>query len=271
MIAPAIQKLFVITASLFITTIGYSQQQQQLQQQDQHARDLLQVYDPTNFKQASLQYTGIPSWFEKAGTHGSRYLSRYWLSGVIESTGNRTTPRQNPCWYTFDKLNNKLLCTKDGINITTLSNDTIRSFALADSNKLYIFEKIPFISSDLFFQPLVKSDKKYSLYKRLITRFQPADFSPVGYYTTGKRYDEYVDYYEYYIVFPGQKKFGKFYLHQQSIRKAFGISDTQMNTFFSRNDGPITEETIISLVNFLNDKVDCCKLMGAPQSAYNSI
>ncbi len=241
--------------------------QQQLDQQkktremlnhDEHVRELVQVYDGTNFKPPALKNSGIPTWYEKTATKGSQYLSHRWLVGVIETIDRRVSAGQSSFVYAYDKINEKLVASRDGIEIINLSMDTIRSFALADSNTVYLFERLPFIKSGLFFQPILKTEKGFSLYKRVLTKLEPADFQATGYRATGRRYDEYVDYCEYYLVFPDHQTYKKIYLHLPSVRKALKTKEAEVKEFFSRNGDLLTEESLTDLIHTLNNKLSCC-------------
>jgi hypothetical protein len=198
----------------------------------------------------------VTNFFEQQGSKGP-WLSRYWLNGLIRSYSG-IVPEPSPYVYNYDKINNRLLATRDGQHIITLSNDSINSFVLADSNNLYLFEKIPLISDRQFFQPVVKTDNGYCLYKRLKTKRHSSGIqSPADGYALD-RYDEYSDVYEYYIIFPDGKKYSKVSLKRRSIRKKLKTSVTELDDFFSRHDGPLTEEVLARLMQYFNDKRSCC-------------
>jgi hypothetical protein len=216
--------------------------------------------DASSFTGKRPMYRGAPNFFERQRTKGSPYLSSFWLYGVIGYSNGTVSPKPDPYAYNYDKINNRLVATRDGKKMVILSNDSIGSFALSDSNIVYLFEKVPFVNHRQFFQMVMKSDKGYCLYKRLITKLRRADFKSLGYVETGKRYDEFVDDDEYFITFPGKKKFKKCFLKMPAIRKALRSEAGNVDDFLKRNKGPLTEDTLADLLRFLNDKIACCTI-----------
>jgi hypothetical protein len=192
---------------------------------------------------------------EKDETVGSSYLSRKWLRGVAEMSDHKKLPEADqPLLFNFDKMNNVLYTVNGERKIKSYPSDSIFSFHLADDNTVYSFEKVPWISENFFLMPVIKSDKGYSLYKRLFTKFIQSDFSSEGYYTKGRKFDEYVDYYEYYITYPGNTQFRKLYLKEKDIRKALKDESQLLEDFFSIHDNEISEQSLIGLVQFIDDK-----------------
>jgi len=203
----------------------------------------------------------IPSFYAPDSTRGFRYFSRQWLRGAVlysndQTNSNREKPLKadNSRFYNFDKFSNKLVSTEDGKNTLNLPNDAVNSFILMDSGKLYTFKKIPEISKSAYFEVMTENDSGYSLYKHIITKLNRADYQNIGYGSTGKKYDEYVDAYEYYIVFPGAKEFKKLSLNTSSIKKALKAEAKKLDEFFEHNPGDVTEQTLYSLILFLNNK-----------------
>lgn len=197
----------------------------------------------------------IIPFFEREETVGSTYLSRNWLKGVAEMWNHRRIPMpDDPALFNFDKINILLYTVNRENKVIYYPADSILSFSLSDDNTIYSFEKVSWISDNFFLMPVIKSEKGYSLYKRLFTKFIQADFSSEGYYTKGKKYDEYVDYYEYYITYPGNQQFRKLYLRARDIRKALKDEPKLLEEFFSIHDDEITEQSLIGIIQFINDK-----------------
>ena len=226
--------------------------------QEVRGADAAKDLEARSFEGHRPEYRGVPSFFEKEGTKGSLYLSRHWMYGMIRYADGSLSAKPDPYAYNYDKINNRLLVTRDGKNVRILPNDSVSNFALSDSNTVYLFEKIPLVNAQQFFQSVLKSDKGFCLYRRLITKVHEADFKSLGYTTTGKRYDEYVDYDEYYITFPGKRKFKKCYLKIRSIRKALRSEAKDVDDFLARDKEPLTEDVLTDLLRFLNDKIGCC-------------
>jgi hypothetical protein len=199
--------------------------------------------------------TTLPLFFEKERPIGSAYLSKTWMRGKVEFSDHRVipTPDQN-IFFNFDKLNNILYVLEDLRKLDHYSMDSILRFELAASDKDYSFEKVSWISNNYYLMPIIKSTKGYSLYKRLLTKISSADYTNQGYTSTGKKYDEYTDYYEYYIIFPGNKSYRKLYLKENNVRRVFKDESTLINEFFTLHDNEITEQSLLGIVQFIDDK-----------------
>jgi hypothetical protein len=246
--------LYCIVATLY-SLACYSQSQHQVQITDQFL-----TAEFVNAKE-NAGLNAIPTFHQRESTQGFQYFSRQWLRGVVIYTDTQMaaigeTPLKVDYsrFYNFDKFNNKLVSTQNGKNVLTLSNDAFNGFILIDSGKAYIFKKIPAISKSRYFQLMLESEHGYSLYKHIITKLNHADYQNIGYGTTGKNYDEYVDLYEYYIAFPGKKEFKKLSLSISSIKKALKANSVEVDKFFDQNQGALTEEVFYNLILFLNNK-----------------
>lgn len=207
------------------------------------------VFDPNH--RAGI----LPTFFAKDSAMGSPYLALGWLRGMLELTNHKRLPEQgHGLFFNYDKMSEQLYAT-DGIKKTwTYPIDSISSFYLVDSNTIYSFEKVELISRAHFLQPLVKSEKGYSLYKRLITKIIVADFRNEGYPGTGNRFDRYTDSYEYYLIYPGNLSFRKLNLTVRTIKKSLPAESSRLDKFFSQKSGPVEEHTFVLLLQFLNDK-----------------
>ena len=193
--------------------------------------------------------------FERGETVGSPYLSRGWMAGVVELTNHKILPEpEQPLLFNFNKLTNVLYIVNGQDVITRYPADSIISFNLRDDNAVFSFVKISWISDNFFLIPVIKSMKGYSLYKRLFTKFIQADFRNEGYYTKGRRYDEYLDYYEYYITYPKDNLFRKLYLREKDIRKALRDEAKLLDEFFSLHENEINEQSLIGIMQYIDEK-----------------
>jgi hypothetical protein len=209
----------------------------------------------TLFLPPHMRGSNVSPFFEREETVGSPFLSRYWLQGVVELWNHKRLPEPGQTLlFSYDKVNNIIYILNKSDKITYYPGDSILGFNLMDNNANYEFEKIPWISDNFFLSPIIKSDSGYSLYKRLITRFTQADFSNEGYYTKGRRFDEYVDYYEYYIIYPGNTLFRKLYLKEKDVRRALRDETKLLDEFFKLHDNEITEQSLIGIVQYIDDK-----------------
>jgi len=197
----------------------------------------------------------MSQFFSKEETVGSVYLSGNWIKGRVELTNHKLLPEPgNPLLFNFDKINSVLYTINRDSKIIFYPSDSVLSFNLTDDNTVFSFEKVNWISDNFFLMPMLKSDKGYSLYKRLFTKFIQADFSSEGYYTKGRKFDEYVDYYEYYITYPGNNLFRKLYLKEKEIRKALKDESALLDVFFDMHGREINEQSLIGIVQYIDDK-----------------
>jgi len=195
----------------------------------------------------------LPSFFEKEETIGSPYLSLNWMRGVIELSDHRRIPHMNEyLYFNYDKVNIRLILINSENKIWSYPVDSISEFILGDSDKTFFFEKVSFIGGNFLVEPLLKSENGYSLYRRIITKMIKANYESWGYTAVGKKYDEYVDYYEYYLIYPDKKKYKKFYLNGKPVRKIFKDISVQPSDSFNHIKYPVTEQNLVSFIEMIN-------------------
>jgi hypothetical protein len=197
----------------------------------------------------------LPTFFKKEHVKGSPYLAEGWLRGNAGLEDGRQLPeRGKTCFFNFDKMNDRLYVT-DGISrIWNYPSDSVNNFTLADSNEVLSFVKDSLISRSRFLQVLVRSDKGYTVYREWVTKLNLSNFRDEGYYTTGNKYDEYVDLFNYYIVYPGRRKCTRLELKMHAIQKALRSESARLNSFFSQKSGSVDENTFVLLMQYLNEK-----------------
>jgi hypothetical protein len=199
--------------------------------------------------------TVMTSFFEREDVIGSPYLSKGWMQGVAEMSNHKIIPeRDEPLLFNFDKINGSLFVVNRSDKIKFYPIDSVSSFELSENGTSYSFEKVLWIGMGFFLMPVIKSPKGYSLYKRLFTKLLRADYSSEGYYTKGKKSDEYIDYYEYYLAFPGNSSFKKLYLKENVIRRVLKDESVLLAEFFSMHDNEITEQSLLGIIQFINDR-----------------
>ena len=155
--------------------------------------------------------------------------------------------------FNYDKINRKLLATQDNKTVLEINDEDLQSFTLVYDEITVFFERVPLINKTDFFVPLVENEKGYSLYKKLQTRFQKANFTTNGLIQSGKNYDEYVDESEYYIVLPGNKEVRKVGLTRKSLKEIFKQDMTRLRRYYTEHSGEAFDENYVAgLVNFLN-------------------
>jgi hypothetical protein len=198
----------------------------------------------------------MPTFFSKDSAQGSPYLVRGWLRGTVDLSDQKRLPEPgHTLFFNYDKLNERLYATDGTSKVWAYPKDSVSNFTLiADSNTDYQFEKVPLISRNHFLQRLVRSEDGYSIYRRVITKFIAANYRNEGYYTTGKSYDQYVDTFDYFLVYPGNRRYTQVNLNVRAIRKAFSADPAIVDKFFAENRGQVDEKTFVVFVNYVNGK-----------------
>jgi hypothetical protein len=210
----------------------------------------VQMYDlPNNTKPNQL-----PALKEKEPDVGSRYLIKKWSRGTVELWNHKRLPEGNEyLLFNYDKMNNEVCVMDQYAKQRFYPIDSVNGFDFVDNSVIYSFEKIPLISNKFLLMSIYKSEKGYSLYKRMYTKYIPSGYVSSGYYSEGKKYDEYIDDYEYYLVYPGNTSYRKLYLKESVIRRALKEESKLINDYFNMHEDDINEQSLIGIVQYIDD------------------
>jgi hypothetical protein len=211
--------------------------------------------DIESFESNSDNNLYLPLFFEKEPPVGSAYLTNYWMKGAAEFIDHKTIPTPGKMvYFNFDKRKNILIVSQSNNIINYYHSDSVTRFILLDSlSKTYVFKIVPSINESFFLQPLIESNNRYSLYKKIITKVSQPDYQNYGYGATGVKHDTYTDYDEYYLLFPDKLNFRKFFLNENSFRKVFKPWSAQTASF-TNDKGNINEISLIQLVELINNE-----------------
>jgi len=206
------------------------------------------------YRAANGQRSPMPEFFMKEYPHGSPFLSNSWMQGRVQLSTELEIPHpQEILYFNYDKMRMKVITTTPDGQLKAYSANDVLSFVLVDSNnRLYSFEKVPEIGSAIFVTSLVKSDKGFSLYRRIITRMKEANYMSIGYSSTGKRYDTYVDEYEYYLVSSATGEVQKFFLNRHKVEKVFRAHIDKLDLIDKQYNHILNENAIVDLVEAIN-------------------
>ena len=185
---------------------------------------------------------------------GSRYLfDTSWAKGSLVAA-NDTELRNDSLYFNFDKISQNIFFTQDMKNVFELDKKEFKSFVLQWHDSVYAFEHVFAINNSDFFQVLVKTPDKYSLYKFIHTQIKKADYTNNGLSESGSKYDEYIDVPEYYVVFPNKEYRNFNSLKKNSIVKIFSLSPDlgKVNEFYSAHSRGSTEGNLKELIRLLN-------------------
>jgi hypothetical protein len=212
----------------------------------------VQMYDLPDRDNKTYQ---VPIAKEKEIEIGSRYLTKKWSRGNVEMWNHRRLPEGDQILlFNYDKLDNRVYVINQYGKQWSYPIDSILGFDLVENSIIYSFEKIPWISNSFFLMSIYKSEKGYSLYKRLLTKYIRAGYTNAGYYSEGKKYDEYVDNFEYYLIYPGNNAFRKLSLKEGVIRRALKEESKLLDEFFSLHEKDINEQSLLGIVQYIDDK-----------------
>jgi hypothetical protein len=198
-------------------------------------------------------YTGsaLPVFLIKEDTKGNRYLFEKWVNGSVVGTDG-VVYNSSKYLFNYDKVGQKLLMLLDSNRMLTLNSGDIAGFSLKDDASEYHFERFK-NSTDLnFYQALYKDEKGYSFYKLLKTKFMKADYQTNGIIESGRKYDEYIDEEQFFILSPKQE-LNRIDLKRKSLEKVLEPESSKLKSFFDQHKGEkIDEEFVKGLVQFLN-------------------
>jgi hypothetical protein len=204
--------------------------------------------------ESARNYTGsfLPVFTSKENTLGNRYLFVRWVKGKVFNLDSQLIS-DDSFVFNYDKITKKLLATQDNKTVVEVNDEDMKSFTLTYGDVSVTFERIPLISNEGFYVLLAESGKKYSLYKRIKTRFQRTNFTTNGIFQSGNNYDEFIDEPDYYIVMPGQKEAKKLELTRKSVKAMFKPEISKVRSYFTDHSGEAFDEVYLTgLVNFLN-------------------
>ena len=193
----------------------------------------------------------LPNFVVKENTRGNRYLYENWMEGFVIGTDGNTynSPRYK---YNYDKISKKLFMLYDSATVIELSSGDIAGFTLKTEEGYRPFERLKNSSDMNFYQPLYKGDKGYVLYKLLTTKFSKADYETNGIIESGKKYDEYVDTEEYYILSPKQGM-TKITFKKKAIDKALETDYNMVQGFYNQHKSDVVDlEFVKQLLQYLN-------------------
>jgi hypothetical protein len=194
----------------------------------------------------------MPVFSHKGDTKGNRYLFDSWAHGVVISANNFVLDSSD-YFFTYDKMTHHLFLTKDKKKVIEVRNEEFKSFTLIQENQNFVFVHVPLINQTDFFEELVNQPGKYSLYKLIHTRIRRADYRTNGLFETGNDYDEYVDNYDYYVIFPGDRVYKRILLKTKSIKDILSMEHSKIKSYFSDHwESNIDEAFLKGLILYID-------------------
>jgi len=235
--------LFLFT-SLLACSVTYSQVVNDEMGQD--------FKDVSKFGSRQSGFEGLQT-YHSGNVEGSQFFSPDWTTGTVTMITNEQFGKNY--LFLYDKVRQELfikpkdssvvlLADKDRIGAFTLNTDKVHSFVPASAYDPS--------NTGNFFEVLVKSDKGYSLFKLIRTRFVKADqHRDMMSQATGEVNDAFQDQITYYIIKDGIVHAAA--LRKNSILKALPSVKGKASEYFdNHSDSPIDESLLIGAILYVN-------------------
>lgn len=193
----------------------------------------------------------LPTFLIKENTRGNRYLFDHWAKGTVIGTDGVTYKPAN-AQFNYDKIDQKLFMLVDNKTVMELGSEAIAGFSLSSNDSNFHFERLKNSTDLRFYEPLYKSEKGYSLYKLVDTKFKKADYQSNGMLESGNKYDEYIDQDIYYIL-TSKGELIKIDFKKKSLERALTNESSKVETFFTEHKKDrLDEELVKNLLQYLN-------------------
>ena len=199
--------------------------------------------------QTGISSASLSSFSRKQDVVGSQYLFRTWVKGSVI---NKAGVKFSDGLFNFDKISQNVYIQLKDNTAFLVDKNQLKTISLSDDTTSYLFEKIPSLNNNTFYNALFKGSK-YSLYSLTKTKFIPADYETNGIISSGNMYNEYKDDLTYYVVF-SDGSCHEISLKKKSIKNLFESEKNKVDEFFKSNDElPVDANFLSLLVKELND------------------
>jgi hypothetical protein len=193
----------------------------------------------------------IPVFNPKDDTKGSRYLFANFIKGIITNTGAGKI--DNNYLFNYDKITQKFLLTQDEKNYFSVEDQNVKFFTLYNLGEEMVFVKVPAISNNFYVQQLGGKEGKYAFYKYTKTKLEKANYVSSGLIESGHNYDEFIDEYTYFIVFPDGATLKTVTFKRSAIKESLSGEEVKVGTYFNENKSlPVNESFVKGLIDFIN-------------------
>ncbi len=194
---------------------------------------------------------GIPVFSTKDDTKGSRYLFTNFTKGAITNTN--TEKIDNNYLFNYDKVSQNFLITQDEKSYFSVEDQNVKFFTLYNLGTEMVFVKVPAISNNFYVQQLGGKEGKYAFYKYTKTKLEKANYVSSGLIESGHNYDEFIDEYTYFIVFPDGSTLKTVTLKKNAIKESLNSEEVKVNTYFNENKNlPVNESFVKGLIDLIN-------------------
>jgi hypothetical protein len=193
----------------------------------------------------------IPTVYNKEGLQGSPFLLAAYTRGLVANQFDSIIDKPDYL-YNYDKVSGNLVLQRGNEKPIAVYKEQVRFFCLKLDTGGYIFEKVAILNPNEFYQILFRGNK-YSAYKLIKTQFINANQKTNGYMNEGNDYDEYRDFYTYYLIDQIKKESQVFELSKKSLRKSLTTESPVLEQYIKEHKyEPVTETYVTGLLQKLN-------------------
>ncbi len=187
----------------------------------------------------------------KEDTKGSRYLFKIFIKGSI--INNKDEKLDNGYLFNYDKISHQFIITQDEKSYFGVEEQNVKKYELNSEGKDLSFAKISTIGDVGYVQLLAGKEGNYCLYKAVSTKLKKANYTTNGLIESGNNYDEYVDDYAYYVVYPDAKTAEPISFKKSVIKKNLSNVEAKVEAYFSANKyTSINEGFLKGLIEVIN-------------------
>jgi hypothetical protein len=152
------------------------------------------------------------------------YFDSSWVKARILSANN-TIINSDSFLFNFDKIDHRLLITKDFKKIFEIDRREFKAILFYWHDSAYIFKHINFINDKDLFEVIISDNSKYSLYKVTRTKIVKAHYGGSSFSAASdKASDVYMNEPEYYIFFPNREYRTIHLLKKAAIERLFKLN-----------------------------------------------
>ena len=174
------------------------------------------------------------------------------IEGTITNSNNEKIQNENYL-FNYDKVSQKFIITQDEKTFFAVEDQNVKLYTIYFAGREMAFMKVPAISDDFYVQLLAGKEGNYALYKGIKTKLEKANYTSSGLIENGHNYDEFIDEYTYYIVFPDGKTAKPVSLKKNAVKESLSDEKVKVDAYFAANKGTsVNEEFVKGLIKSLN-------------------
>jgi hypothetical protein len=179
-------------------------------------------------------------------------FERQWVRGKL-LTANNTVVANDSFLFNFDKMERRLLVTKDFNRVFEIDWREFKAILFYIHDSGLVFKHIYPISNKDLFQVLINGNDRYSLYKTMHMKIVKESGASFGSFSRGP--EKLVDLPEYCIMFPNHEYRIIHSTKRSAIERIFNLDPdhAKVSDFLNATDKPFYDENDLkNLISYLN-------------------